>query len=60
MITNLQLLVDSTPSLIHSCMPDGYFDFFNQRWLDFVDLSFENISGWKWMHCPAYIREWEG
>jgi len=45
---NLQLLIDSTPALIHSSLPDGHIDFFNQRWLDFVGLSFENISGWKW------------
>jgi PAS domain S-box-containing protein len=45
---NLHLLIDSTPALIHSSLPDGHIDFFNQRWLDFVGLSFENISGWKW------------
>ncbi len=48
MLMNLQLLIDSTPALILSSPPDGYIDFFNQRWLDFVGLSFENISGWKW------------
>jgi len=47
-LMNLQLLIDSTPALIHSSLPDGHIDFFNQRWLDFVGLSFENISGWKW------------
>ncbi len=48
MLMNLQLLIDSTPALILSSPPDGYIDFFNQRWLDFVGLSFEHISGWKW------------
>ena len=45
---NLQLLIDSIPALIHSGLPDGYIDFFNRQWLNFVGLSFENILGWKW------------
>jgi formate hydrogenlyase transcriptional activator len=45
---NLQLLIDSTPALIHSGLPDGYLDFFNQRWLSYVGLSLENLLGWKW------------
>ena len=48
MFTNLQLLIDSTPALIHSGLPDGYLDFFNQRWLSYVGLSLENLLGWKW------------
>jgi hypothetical protein len=31
--SDLQLLVDSAPSLIHTGRPDGYLDFFNQNWL---------------------------
>ena len=31
--SDLQLLVDSAPSLIHTSRPDGYLDFFNQTWL---------------------------
>jgi PAS domain-containing protein len=45
---NLQLLIDSIPALIHSGLPDGYLDFFNRRWLNYVGLSLEDLSGWKW------------
>jgi len=45
---NLQLLIDSTPALIHSGLPDGCLDFFNQYWLNFVGLSLEHLLGWKW------------
>ena len=45
---NLQLIIDSTPALIHSGPPDGRLDFFNQYWLDFVGLSLEHLLGWKW------------
>src|SRR5207302_7305089 len=36
------------PALIHTGLPDGQLDFFNQRWLDFVGLSLDDLSGWKW------------
>lgn len=44
----LRLVIDTVPALIHTGLPDGQLDFFNQRWLDFVGLSLENLSGWKW------------
>ena len=47
-LMNLQLIIDSTPALIHSGPPDGRLDFFNQCWLDFVGLSLEHLLGWKW------------
>jgi formate hydrogenlyase transcriptional activator len=46
--SDLQLLVDSVPSLIHAGRPDGYLDFFNQPWLTFVGRSLEDLQGWKW------------
>src|SRR5438874_1037528 len=45
---SLRVLVDSLPALIHTGLPDGYLDFFNQRWLEFVGLRLENLEGWKW------------
>jgi len=44
----LRLVIDTVPALIHTGRPDGYLDFFNQRWLDYVGLSLEDLSGWKW------------
>src|SRR5690349_3900 len=46
--SDLQLLVDSAPSLIHTSRPDGWLDFFNQTWLTFVGRSLEDLQGWKW------------
>jgi PAS domain S-box-containing protein len=43
-----QLLIDSIPALIHTSLPDGYLDYFNQRWLDYVGLALEHLQGWKW------------
>src|SRR3984893_13213288 len=46
--SDLQLLVDSTPSLIDTGRPDGYLDFFNQTWLTYVGRSLEDLQRWKW------------
>src|SRR5229473_6845991 len=45
---SLRVLVDSLPALIHTGLPNGYLDFFNQRWLEFVGLRLEDLEGWKW------------
>jgi PAS domain S-box-containing protein len=48
---NVQLLIDSVPALIHTSLPDGYLDFFNQTWLEYVGLSLEALQGWNWTAC---------
>jgi PAS domain S-box-containing protein len=52
-MADLQLLVDTAPSLIHTGRPDGHLDFFNQTWLRYVGRSLEDLQGWKW---TAYIH----
>jgi PAS domain S-box-containing protein len=46
--TDLRLVIDSTPALIHTGLPNGDLDFFNQAWLKYVGLSLEELLGWKW------------
>ena len=61
---NLQLLIDSAPALIHSGLPDGYLDFFNQTWPNYVGASMEELKGWKWtdrIHpedVAAMVEKW--
>jgi len=50
---DLQLIIDSTPGLIHTSQPDGFLDFFNATWLRYVGRSLEHLQGWKW---TAYIH----
>ncbi len=47
----VKLLIDSLPALVHTALPDGYLDFFNQTWLEYVGLSLEDIQGWNWTVC---------
>jgi formate hydrogenlyase transcriptional activator len=46
--SRLRLIVNRTPAFIYSARPDGYIDFLNQQCLEFVGLSFEEMSGWGW------------
>jgi PAS domain S-box-containing protein len=45
---NIQLLVDSIPGLIHTARPDGYLDYFNKPWLEYLGATLEQVSGWNW------------
>jgi PAS domain S-box-containing protein len=45
---DVQVLVDSIPSLIHTARPDGYLDYFNKRWLDHLGVSLDKVTGWNW------------
>jgi PAS domain S-box-containing protein len=44
----LRLVIDTTPALIHTGRPDGYLDYFNQSWLEFLGLPLEEVCGWRW------------
>jgi PAS domain S-box-containing protein len=62
----LRLVLDTTPALIHSARPDGYLDYFNQRWLEYVGLPLDNLVGWGWttvIHpedLEGVLEEWRG
>ncbi len=43
-----RLVIDSAPALIHTALPDGYLDFFNETWLKFVGLTLQDLEGWAW------------
>jgi PAS domain S-box-containing protein len=44
----LRLVIDTTPAMLHSARPDGYVDFFNKRWLEYVGVSLDDLLGWRW------------
>jgi PAS domain S-box-containing protein len=45
---DVQMLVDSIPSLIHTARPDGYLDYFNKRWLEYLGVTLDKVAGWNW------------
>src|SRR5438105_4523204 len=60
----LRRAVDTTPAFIHTARPDGYLDYFNRGWLDFLGKSLEEVCGWKWTECvhpedvATLIQKW--
>jgi PAS domain S-box-containing protein len=47
-LMDMQALVDSIPALIHTARPDGYLDYFNKRWLEYLDVTLHELVGWNW------------
>jgi PAS domain S-box-containing protein len=41
----LRLLADAMPHIVWSARPDGLFDFFNQRWYEFIGESVQEMPG---------------
>jgi PAS domain S-box-containing protein len=40
--------VDSIPALIHTAGPDGYIDYFNKPWLEYLGVTLDKVTGWNW------------
>ncbi len=45
---NYRMVVDSTPALVFSARPDGYVDYFNQRWFDYLGVPLSALEGRGW------------
>jgi len=61
---SLRQIIDLSPALIHTARPDGYLEFFNRRWLDFIGQPLEKLLGWEWtsfIHredVEAFVQKW--
>lgn len=44
----LRRVIDTTPAFLHSSDPDGNLGFFNQRWLEYLGVSEDDLQGWAW------------
>jgi formate hydrogenlyase transcriptional activator len=60
-----RLLVDAAPALIFSARPDGYIDYFNERWLDYLGVPLAELEGRGWTKLihpddvEEHVRRWE-
>jgi PAS domain S-box-containing protein len=45
---DIRLVVDTIPALVHTALPDGNLDFFNQPWLEYVGVPMDRLLGWGW------------
>src|SRR5690606_8426705 len=57
-----KFVIDLMPQMVWATQPDGYHDFYNQRWYDFTGLSYEETKDKGWslvLHPDDYDRSWE-
>jgi PAS domain S-box-containing protein len=55
----LRLAVDAIPEMVGSARPDGFLDFLNQRWLEYLGRPLEDVRGWGWrdaIHPEDLVR----
>src|ERR1700678_941275 len=59
---NIQLLVDSIPALIRTARPDGYLDYFNKPWLEYLGITLDEVIGLRWAAflCPEDLDGFVG
>ena len=41
-------LAEAIPQIVWTAEPDGYLDYYNQRWYDYTGLTLEETRGWGW------------
>ena len=62
---NLQLTIDTIPTLAWAARPDGSAEFLNQHYVDFIGLSPAEVANWKWSAAvhpedmPGLTAAWE-
>ena len=44
----MRLMADAMPQIVWTARPDGYLDYYNQRWYDYTGLTYEQTKGWGW------------
>jgi len=45
---DLSVMIDAIPGMINTARPDGYLDYFNRRWLEYLGCSLNDLEGWNW------------
>ena len=59
---DFKFVIDLMPQMVWATQPDGYHDFYNQRWYDFTGLTYEETKDKGWslvLHPDDYMRSWE-
>ncbi len=41
-------LADAMPQIVWTSRPDGWLDYYNQRWFDYTGMNLEQTQGWGW------------
>ncbi len=60
-----RFLAESMPQKIFTAAPNGDVDYFNQQWMEFTGLTFEQIRDWGWQQfihpddLEENVRRWK-
>jgi PAS domain S-box-containing protein len=66
MESDLSRVVDALPGLVWTALPDGQFDFMNQRWSEYTGLAVDASYGRGWQvavhpeDLPGLLAGWRG
>jgi PAS domain S-box-containing protein len=41
-------LADAMPQIVWTSKPDGWLDYYNQRWFDYTGMTLDETEGWGW------------
>lgn len=61
-VKEFKFVIDLMPQMVWATNPDGYHDFFNERWYEFTGLSYEETKDKGWsllLHPDDFDRTWE-
>src|SRR5215510_14692607 len=47
-VRHVQQTLDSIPVAAWRARADGFVEYFNKRWLDYVGVSLDQVLGWQW------------
>ncbi len=47
---NFRNLADTMPQMFWTTRPDGYHEYFNQRWYEYTGMTLKQTQGWGWSH----------
>nr|WP_314539036.1 PAS domain S-box protein [uncultured Massilia sp.] len=56
-----RVITDAMPQMVWSTLPDGYHDYYNQRWYDFTGMREGDTDGERWaamFHADDRERAW--
>ena len=43
-----RFLADAVPQIVWTALPDGYLDYYNQRWHNYTGMTLEQTESWGW------------
>ncbi|MCC3435473.1 MAG: PAS domain S-box protein [Oscillatoriales cyanobacterium] len=43
-----RILAETIPQIVWTAWPDGWIDYYNQRWFEYTGLTLEKTQGWGW------------